>query len=89
MLFRGFATGFPWIGCVGSIEKILGQDPIVCARMIFQGFATGSIEKILGDPIFCARILFQGFATGSIEKILGDPIVHDRMLFRGFTTRGM
>ena len=62
MLFQGFSTGWPWIGCAGSIEKILG-DPIVCARMLFQGFATGSIKNILADPIVCARMLFQGFST--------------------------
>ena len=62
MLFQGFATGWPWKGCAGSIEKILG-DPIVYARMFFRGFATGCIENILGDPIVCARMLFQGFTT--------------------------
>ena len=39
MLFQRFATGWPWIGCAGSIENILG-DPIVCARMLFRGFST-------------------------------------------------
>ena len=59
MLFRGFSTGWPWTGCVGSIENIPG-DPIVCARMLFKGFSIGSIEKIMGDPIVCARMLFRG-----------------------------
>ena len=57
MLFQGFATGWLWTGCAGSIEKIPG-DPIVCARILFQGFATSSIENILGDPIVYARMLF-------------------------------
>ena len=62
MLFRGFATDWPWTGCVGSIEKIMGY-PIVFARMLFKGFSTGNIEKILGDPIVYARILFRGFVV--------------------------
>ena len=62
MLFPSFSTGWLGTGCAGSIEKIL-RDPIVCARILFRGFATGSIEKIPGDPIVCARMLFQGFAT--------------------------